>query len=208
MPFQNRVTPSGDIVALPGRGTLTGNRGIIHNADKQIVRAWQVKRWIACALEFRGRKREVMQLNRWTNLFFLDEATAFSAGHRPCAECRNAGYKRFRSLWERVNRTTANADAIDAVLHASRLNQRRKRTYRANIDTLPDGTFIAIDGVPWLLWNDARFEWSDGGYLTKRKRESSGEVEVLTPEAIVDIFAAGYRPAIHPSAASLHVIEP
>ena len=143
MPLQNRVTPSGDIVALAGRGTLTGNRGIIHNADKQIVRQWQVKRWIACALEFRGRKREVLQPNRWTHLFFLDEATAFSAGHRPCAECRNADYKRFRALWESVYGATSGADEIDAVLHANRVDTHRKRTYHAPIDALPDGSGLA-----------------------------------------------------------------
>ncbi len=207
MPLQNRVTPFGDIVALAGRGTLTGNRGIIHNAEKRIVRPWQVKRWIACALDFRGRKREVMQPNRWTNLFFLDESTAFSAGHRPCAECRNADYKRFRTLWETVHGQTAGADAIDAVLHANRLNERRKRTYHAPIDTLPDGTFIAIDCEPWLIWGDERLQWSDTGYVEKRKRESSVEVEVLTPKPIVDVFDAGYRPAIHPTAQSAYVTE-
>ncbi len=200
MPLQNRITPFGDIVARPGRGTLTGNRGIIHNAEKQIVRPWQVKRWIACALEFRGRKREVMQPNRWTHLFFLDEATAFSAGHRPCAECRNADYKRFRSLWESVHGTTAGADAIDNILHASRLQDRKKRTYMADITGLPDGTFIALEGEPWLVLGDTIHQWSDAGYFAHRGRPARGTVEVLTPEPIVAVFAAGYHPGVHVTA--------
>ena len=198
MPFQNRVTPFGDIVALADRGTLTGNRGIIHDADKTIVRPWQVKRWIACALEFRGRKREVMQPNRWTHLFFLDEATAFSAGHRPCAECRNADYKRFRTLWETIH-GPAGADAIDNALHASRLQNGKKRTYKTEISDLPDGTFIAIDGEPWLVWGDTIYRWSGAGYTAYRDRPAQGQSEVLTPEPIVAVFAAGYRPGVHRS---------
>ncbi len=197
--MRNRVTPYGEIVALPGRGTMLGNRGVIHNARKEIVRSWQVKRWIACALEFRGRRREVMEPNRWTHLFFLDEAAAFSAGHRPCAECRNADYKRFRALWEAVHDTTAGADAIDEALHASRLQHRQKRTYRAAIHELPDGTYVALDGEPWLMWGDSIYRWSDAGYTTQRPRPTHREVEVLTPEAAVAIFAAGYRPGVHPT---------
>ena len=202
MPLQNRVTPTGDITALPGRGTLTGNRGIIHNDEKQIVRPWQVKRWIACVLEFRGRRREVMQPHRWTHLFFLDEATAFSAGHRPCAECRNADYKRFRNLWETIHGTTAGADAIDTALHESRLQNRKKRTYIASIDDLPDGTFISIDEEPWLIWSDAIHRWSDRGYVERRARPANGDVTVLTPKPIVAIFSAGYQPTVHPSVES------
>lgn len=207
MPLQNRVTPFGDIAALKGRGTLTGNRGIIHNAQKQIVRSWQVKRWIACALEFRGWRREVMEPNRWTHLFFLDEAAAFSAGHRPCATCRNADYKRFRALWETVHGTTAGADAIDKVLHASRVHNRKKRTYTAEIADLPDGTFIALDGIPWLIWGDAMYEWSCEGYVARKERPAQGAFEVLTPEPIVAVFAAGYRPSVHGSVGELHATE-
>jgi len=205
MPFQNRVTPSGEIVALPGRGTIMGNRGTIHNDRKEIVRPWQVKRWIACALEFRGRRREVMQPNRWTHLFFLDEAAAFSAGHRPCAECRNADYKRFRALWEAVRGTSAGADAIDDVLHVSRLQHREKRTYSTSADNLPDGTYVRIGGEPWLIWGDSIYRWSDSGYTARRRRPSRVDVEVLTPEPIIPVFAAGYRPAVHPSIDSLRV---
>lgn len=177
---------------------MTGNRGIIHNEHKKIVRQWQVRRWIACALEFRGRHREVMEPNRWTHLFFLDEATAFSAGHRPCAECRNADYKRFRGLWETVY-GVSDAGAIDNALHASRLQNRTQRTYMAQIDDLPDGTFIAVDGAPWLVWRAAMYRWSHTGYEQRRQRPVRQRVEVLTPEAVVAIFRAGYRPSVHPS---------
>jgi hypothetical protein len=201
MPLQNRVTPTGDILPLAGRGTIMGNRGVLHNANAQVIRPWQVRRWIACVLEFRGRHRAVMQANRWTELFFLDEATAFSAGHRPCAECRNADYKRFRALWERVHGTVEGVDVIDNVLHVSRLQSGIKRTYGARIDDLPDGTFVMIDGAPWLIWHERVYQWSDRGYVEDRKPPRDDVVEVLTPEPIVAIFAAGYVPAVHPSVA-------
>src|SRR4051794_26424644 len=99
MPRQNRVTPSGDIITTPERGTLMGNRGVLHDADARIVRRWQGKRWIACVLEFKGRWRPVMAPGRYTELFFLDEATALAAGHRPCAECRRRRFDEFRDTW-------------------------------------------------------------------------------------------------------------
>jgi hypothetical protein len=199
MPLQNRVTPFGEIVALPGRGLLMGNRGILHNDARRIVRSSQVRRWIACRLEFRGRRRRVMQPHSYTELFFLDEATAFSAGHRPCAECRSADYQRFRSLWIACIGEPANADAMDARLHAERVARGRKSTYRAVLANLPDGTYLVLDGRAWLAWGASLFEWSDSGYSKRRARPRDGTVEVLTPRAIVDIFSAGYRPEIHPS---------
>src|SRR5436309_13030535 len=121
MTWRNRVTPFGEIVAVAARGTLMGNRGVLHNAERSIVRDSQTRRWIACRLEFRGRHREVMTPGRWTELFFLDEATALAAGHRPCAECRNADYKVFQAAWQRgVPAVEATADAMDALLHDER----------------------------------------------------------------------------------------
>ncbi|HEX3456598.1 MAG TPA: hypothetical protein VHR97_01465, partial [Candidatus Baltobacteraceae bacterium] len=130
MPLQNRVTPFGEVAALPGRGMLMGNRGVLHDDDRRIVRTWDVRRWIACVLEFRGRKREVMTPRRYTELFFLDEAAAFSAGHRPCAECRRADYVRFRDLWVARFGRPAGADDVDARIHGDRLDGKTKRTYR------------------------------------------------------------------------------
>ena len=200
MPLQNRVTPFGEIAALPGRGDMMGNRGILHDEHRRIVRPWQVRRWIACVLEFRGRTRAVMQPHRYTELFFLDEAAAFAAGHRPCAECRNPDYKRFRGLWLGRFGGHANAGEMDDALHAARLAGRAKRTYRAELRKLPDGAYVAIDGKAWLVWDAALLEWSDGGYGARRPRPARAEVEVLTPEPAVAVLAAGYRPTVHSSA--------
>ncbi len=199
MPLQNRVTPFGDVVALPGRGLVMGNRGVLHDDERQLVRSWQVRRWIACRIAFRGRRRIIMRPRSYTELFFLDEATAFSAGHRPCAECRNGDYKRFHALWEQCFGAPVSADIIDTALHAERFAGHAKRTYRADLSALPCGTFIAIDGIPLLVWDDGLQIWSGSGYQEARPRPKFGDVEVLTPPSIVKIFAAGYRPFVHPT---------
>jgi hypothetical protein len=199
MPLQNRVTPFGDIIALPGRGTLIGNRGILHDEHRTIVRTAQVRRWIACALSFRGRHRKIMQPHTWTELFFLDEATALAAGHRPCAECRNQDYKRFSATWQRAFGERGMADIMDARMQRDRRDRGAKRTYSTDIGSLPDGTYIAIEGAAWLVWGDGLHRWSDGGYTERRTRPAQGEAEVLTPRSIVDVIAAGYIPAVHPS---------
>jgi hypothetical protein len=198
--LQNRVTPYGDVVALPGRGTMMGNRGILHDDDRRIVRPWQVKRWISCVLEFRGRHRTVMTPHRYTELFFLDEATAFAAGHRPCRECRYSDYRRFQSLWITCYGEPANADAMDLRLHADRLDGKKKRTYDAEIASLPDGAYIAFQGRAWLLWNGRLYAWSDSGYAEHRPRAVRGDVTVLTPVSIVEVLRAGWRPQVHPTA--------
>ena len=198
-PLQNRVTPYGSIVALPGRGLMMGNRGVLHDAHRRIVRETQVKRWIACVIEFRGRHREIMTPSSYTELFFLDEATAFAAGHRPCAECRHADYKRFRSLWETRFGRVGSVEAIDAVLHEERLDGRAKRTWRADVASLPDGAYVSIDGAARIVWGDELVAWSDAGYTHRLARSAHGDVEVLTPHSIVAMFDAGYIPSVHPS---------
>ena len=202
MPLRNRVSPSGDIVAVAGRGTLMGNRGVLHNAQRQIVRDWQVRRWIACRLQFRGRHREVMTPGRYTELFFLDEATALADGHRPCAECRHADYLRFRAAWRSTHPgLSPAAAAMDAHLHSERrMRAWRKRTHTADIDLLPDGTFVALDGVACLLLAERVYAWSADGYVEGGRRPSSGQVVVLTPPSIVGVLRAGYRAGVHPSA--------
>jgi len=200
VPFQNRVTPFGEIVALPGRGLMMGNRGIIHDAERRIVRAWQVRRWIACRTEFRGRHIEVMRPGRWTALFFLDEATALAAGHRPCGECRHTDYQRFRTLWEATHGGPADADAMDRVLHAERLDGRKKRIYRAPITTLPDGAYVALEGDAHLVWGDELLAWTDRGYGERRERPRTRIADVLTPPSIVALLEAGYPVSVHPSA--------
>ncbi len=206
MPLQNRVTPFGELVAVPGRGLMMGNRGVLHDDARRIVRAWQVRRWIACVLEFRGRYRAVMQPRRYTELFFLDEAAAFAAGHRPCRECRYADYQRFRSLWESVHGGPVNADAMDRVLHAERLDGRRKRAYRARLGSLPDGTYVVIDDAAWMLWRGELLRWSAGGYQARRKiadGTNGMDADVLTPSSIVALFAAGYPVTVHPTATGI-----
>jgi hypothetical protein len=200
VPFQNRVTPFGDIVALSGRGLLMGNRGILHGDERRIVRRSQTRRWIACVLNFRGIHRTIMRPHSYTELFFLDEATALSAGHRPCAECRREDYRRFRALWETCHGAVVNVDGIDNVLHDERGRGRNKPTYHAQLAALPDGTFIALDERAWLLWRGEMLAWSDSGYSERRTCRGFNDVEVLTPRSIVAVLSAGYEPMVHPSA--------
>ena len=208
MPLQNRVTPFGELVAIPERGNMMGNRGVLHDDARQIVRAWQVRRWITCVTEFRGRHREVMRPHSYTELFFLDEATAFAAGHRPCAECRNADYRRFKAAWEQVTGAPASAEQMDDALHADRLEgqgaRQQQRTYQEDVATLPDGAFITLDGAAWLIWRGELLAWSAAGYTTRRTRPT-GVAQVLTPRSAVAVMRAGYLPMAHPSAEKLIV---
>ena len=200
MPLRNRVTPEGEIVADPARGTLMGNRGRLHRADGSFGAAlWTTKAWIACALSFGGRRREIMAPGSYTELFFLDEATAFAAGHRPCAECRRSAYLDFRALWECAF-GPARAPAIDAALHAARVGRdRSKVVFDAAADSLPDGTMIRTDSGAALILGPAMLPWNPGGYGAPRPRPS-GTVTVLTPAPFVVLFRAGLRPGLHRSA--------
>lgn len=209
MPRQNRVTPFGDIVATAERGAFLGNRGILHDTEGRIQRAWQVKRWLVCVLEFRGRKRTVMTPGRYTELFFLDEATALAAGHRPCAECRHARFLDFCNAWKMAHRRRnrsprPTADEIDNLLHAERLSpQRSKRSFRASLDELPDGVFVTAEAwgdQAYLVRGDSLLTWTPGGYGEHRRRPKNQEVCVLTPKSTVRTIRAGYFPEIHPSA--------
>ena len=209
MPLQNRVDPYGVIFRTSARGTFLGNRGgAIHNEAREIVRTYKSRRWITCVLEFRGRKRTVMTPNRYTELFFLDEAVAFAAGHRPCAECRRERYKAFQAAWKRRagldSNGDAGADAMDAVLHPSRIDRDRKQViYQAALDSLPDGTFVEIDGAPHLVWDRALLLWTPERYTEKTARSCGLTVTVLTPQPIVECFRQGYVPIAHESARSL-----
>jgi len=201
-PLQNRVTPFGEIEALTGRGTMLGNRGTLCDDAQHIVRKWQVRRWIACRLHVPGRRRKLMQPHTWTELFFLDEAAAFAAGHRPCAACLYADYKRFKELWIGCFGGPAGADDMDDRLHADRiLKGGMKRTHRAEISELPEGTYIALEGEAWVVIGERLLAWSDNGYTTSQSRFRHREVDVLTPASLVTVMAAGYVPRLHPSAA-------
>lgn len=207
MPLRNRVTPSGEIVATEHRGTLMGNRGVLHDDGGRLVREWQVRRWIACRLEFKGRHRELLQPRRWTELFFLDEATAVAAGHRPCAECRREDYRRWQAAWAAAGLGATNADAIDARLHADRRGEapclagRLAAAHpRRAVRTLAPGVIVLHDGEPWLVTDEGLRAWSLAGYGEPRPAPRK-RLPVLTPAAAVATIAAGYAPAVHASAA-------
>jgi hypothetical protein len=207
-PLQNRVTPYGDIAAAAGRGLFMGNRGVLHDAHRRIVRFSQVRRWIICRLEFRGRRRRIMTPGSYTELFFLDEAAALAAGHRPCAECRHDDYVRYRDAWAAAHHgVTPTADDMDRTLHGERLAAPRiKRTYRAPMGALPDGVYLEIDGAAWLLWAGAVHRWSAAGYI-ERGRRPRGVVTVLTPPSTVAVIEAGYPLLVHPSVGSMPILD-
>jgi hypothetical protein len=202
MPLQNRVTPSGDIIATPHRGLFTGNRGIIHDpATKTLTRRWASKAWLTCVCEFRGRRRQVMAGRSWTELFFLDEATAFAAGHRPCFFCRRDDANRFCAAWDEGNGTTkVLARDIDPVLHHERLDGRKKRLHPLPMrwEQLPDGAMVQAGTESFLIVGGRALVWSPAGYREVRS-EITGAM-LLTPPSIVRAFVAGYRPVLHPSA--------
>ncbi len=205
MPLQNRVSPFGEIISTPERGTFTGNRGVIHNASKKIIKPYNVKYWITCVLEYKGTHRNVMSPNRWTELFFLDEATAFAAGHRPCGFCRYADFKKFKTLWVAANGFQYNVtektkmDIIDDYIHQERLNKDgTHQRFRAYLNTLPTGTFISLDNSKAYLWYQERlFEWSFSGYQEVIDVKAHQEVAVLTPISYVNAFKMGYVPEVH-----------
>ena len=204
MPLQNRVTPSGEIVATPQRGTFTGNRGIIHDpATKTLLnKRWSTPAWITCLCEFRGWRRPVMARRSWTELFFLDEATAFAAGHRPCFFCRREDAKRFRAAWEEGNGVSGiSAKAMDAVLHAERLDRSKKRMHPLSMPMheLPDGAMVQANGESYLITGGKTLRWSFDGY---QRAEVDGSALLLTPPSTIRAFQAGYRPVLHPTAAA------
>jgi hypothetical protein len=206
MPLQNRVTPLGELVADPARGLVYGNRGCLHDEQGCIRRRFAVKRWIACRLEFRGWHRApLMQPGRFTELFLLDEATAFAAGHRPCALCRREDYDRFLELVD-----AGGADEIDARLHDERLDPatRGQRRHDARFDELPDGAFVLHGGEPWLVLGGELLRWTPAGYTERARRPASARTLVLTPPSLVEVLRAGWDPLVpllHDSAARLNI---
>ena len=199
MPFQNRVDPFGTIFRTPARGLMMGNRGgALHNDRQEIVRPFKGQRWITCLLEFRNIRRQIMRPGFYTELFFLDEAVSFAAGHRPCAECRRERFNAFRDAWgERLP-----APAIDAALHAARVDSSgRKATFDAPLATLPDGTFVQMGGSAWLVREDSLYLWTPERYARKIPRIDR-QVTVLTPLPAVECFRHGYRPQVAPLHAS------
>jgi hypothetical protein len=199
---RNRVTPTGDIVAIPLRGAWTGNRGILHR-DTEIVRFHASDLWITCALEFRGWHAEQWQPHHFTWLFFHDEAVSFAAGHRPCAECRRGSYNAYRAACTAaLGGAAPSATEINRRLHAERIvrGTHRRRLHQLPWSDLPDGTFVHIDQTPALVVGDQLTAWTTAGYGTRRRRPRSGVAEVLTPPTTVAVLGAGYPVQIDDSA--------
>jgi hypothetical protein len=193
-PARNRVSPLGEIIAVPGRGTWMGNRGCLHRGrgTRDVVRNHQHKAWITCALSFRGRRVAQWEPNRYTPLFFLDEAVALAAGHRPCAECRREAYNRYRTLWaETHGGPIPYAKDMDTQLHRERTGGAE---HRASWDGLPDGVFVVTDGGPAVVVGNQVAVWdrADNSYRHKLPRPRTGAALVITPTSTVEILRAGY----------------
>lgn len=209
MTQQNRVTPFGELIATPARGTLMGNRGCLHDSQGTIRRNDQGKRWIICLLAFKNRRRTIMTPGQYTELFFLDEATALAAGHRPCAECQRERFTEFRALWAAANPdlaggSTPTVGVIDAVLHGERLaKEQRPRFPLTELDQLPDGVFVAPIGedCAYLVLRGRLLRWSPFGYEKIAAPFPITAVCLLTPPSIVRTLAAGYVAGLHASSA-------
>lgn len=207
MPHQNRVTPMGDIVAIPLRGAWTGNRGRLHEGggeEAEVVRFHSGDLWIICALQFNDRWHEQWRPRRFTWLYFHDEAVALAAGHRPCAECRWSDYVAYREAWAAgldVGQPTA--AQMNHQLHGERIvrGTHRRRTHRLPWSELPDGTFVNLEsGGPALVLGDVVVSWTTHGYGAPRGRPKQGEADVITPPSSVAVLRAGYRVQIDASA--------
>lgn len=198
MTLRNRVLPDGRIVTDPARGTLTGNRGILVHKDGHMMnRQWAGKAWITCVLEFRGRRRPIAQPGTWTELFFLDEAVAFAAGHRPCAFCRRTDYTAFRDRFPGAPK----AVEMDAVMHGERLNGREKRLHPVDMDALPDGAFVNHLGAAHLVHGNRLLPYNPQGYGPAIARPA-GVTMALTPPSTLAVLSEGYVPALHASSAT------
>jgi hypothetical protein len=211
MPLRNRGTPTGELVTHAGRGLVYANRGVLVDAQGEVRRRYDGRRWIACRLEFKGRRRApLMAPGRYTELFFLDEATAFAAGHRPCGECRREDYRRFSAIWQRLHPGQVGADAMDGQLHLERADPgtRGQRRHAMAYDDLPDATFVWLDDCSWLVLGGELVKWTPAGYVERRARPRSrsrgATATVLTPPTLVDVLRSGWDPRavplLHPSA--------
>lgn len=197
--LRNRVNPFGDIFATKARGKWLGNRGQLHGTGKTILRPYKHKAWIICLLEFKDRRRVIMSPNLWTELFFLDEATAMAAGHRPCFECRREAANLFKVAWLKGNpeygfNQKTLIGKIDEVLQKERIDESgSKVTFEAVLQDLPDGTFIEMDNQAYLVSNRLVYLWSPFGYDAGKQIPLSTKVKVLTPHSVVNAINAGYR---------------
>jgi hypothetical protein len=197
--LQNRVTPLGELIADPARGLVYGNRGCLHDDRRRIRRRYPVKRWIACRLEFRGWHRApLMQPGRFTELFFLDEATALAVGHRPCALCRRSDYDFLTEVWASLHEDQRGADAIDAQLHRERITPRsgERVLHAASFDELPDGTFVLEGGEPWLVLGHQLRRWTPSRYDDAMRRPRNRNARVITPPSLVALLGQDREPLV------------
>jgi hypothetical protein len=199
MPLQNRITPFGEFIATSARGTMMGNRGgRLHDDERELTsRRWTSKQWICCKLEFNNRHRAVWG-DSYSELFFLDEVTAFAAGHRPCFECRRKDAERFAILFG--NGARASAADMDRLLHTERLDGKAKRVHARAIDSLPDGVMIASAGEAFVVRGNELLRWTPGGYVERLPHSRAVDVDVLTPPSALSVLARGYAPQWHRSA--------
>lgn len=209
MPLQNRIDPWGNLVAVKARGEFLGNRGILHDDDKNIVKPWAHKNWVTCKLSFKGIKRELFGQNSYSELFFLDEATALAAGHRPCAHCRRQRYQEFKRFWgiaiglTDAEAKSASVQEIDKRLHLERANRSREKVlFNAKFSEVPEGAFIALGDEAYLVWSGRLHKWSHHGYASAQQLSPNNQVvQVITPQTIVQMYQAGFKPLVH---ASIH----
>ena len=183
---------------------MMGNRGVLHDADKHLVRPWQVKRWICCLTKFRGRRRpELMAPGCYTELFFLDEAVALAAGHRPCFECRRKQARDFAAAW--CPAMPPKAGEMDHVLHDERIYRetRQQRRHGGRLEDLPDGAFVLLDDSAWLVQGNGILRYTAAGYDVAEPRPHGGRATVLTPPSVLTTLERSYTPCLHPSAAAL-----
>ena len=204
MPLQNRVTPTGELMAVAARGLMMGNRGgQFHKPDQTLgKRRWASRAWIACLLEWKGRHEEIWIDRHYTQLFFLDESTALAAGHRPCALCRRADYNRFAGLWAQTQGLAAppRAPAMDDVLHRERWASRDGAPLPAiSSGDLPDGAFVLCEDAPHLAHGGCLWSWTVEGYRKGPEIDRAAHYPLVTPPSIVGVLRAGYRPMLHPS---------
>jgi hypothetical protein len=199
MPLQNHVDPFGGLFANPARGLLMGNRGgRLHDRQRRLgIRRWMSRHWICCKLDFNNRHRDVWG-NGYSELFFLDEVTAFAAGHRPCFECRRKDFEFFAALFS-GKKQRATAAVMDRALHAERLDGKAKRLHRCELESLPDGAMVALGRDAFAVRGERLLRWAPSGYDHARPRPREKQVDVLTPPAILAVLSRGYQPLWHPS---------
>ncbi|WP_176590355.1 hypothetical protein [Sphingobium sp. EM0848] len=202
MPLQNRVTPFGEVVAIAQRGLLIGNRGIIHDpATKRLLaKRWASRAWLVCTCDYKGRRRDLMANRSWTELFFLDEAIALAAGHRPCFLCRRDAAEHFRACWaDHRGEARPSADRMDIILHGERLSRSRKRLHPipAPLTDLPDGAVVAAGRDAFTLCDGRPHHWTEGGYVPAPSLDRADWL--LTPPSTLGALRSGYRPMLHPS---------